>query len=66
MPIPELYHTCRKMLKELRPEERVTRIRNFNWLMVGLYGSRSVHLSKVAEKIPGAACPPSLAWRMRR
>jgi hypothetical protein len=54
------------MLRELRPAERVTRIRNFSWLMVGLYESRSVHLSKVAEKIPGAACLPSLTRRMRR
>ena len=66
MPIPELYHTCHQMLRELRPGERVTRIRNFSWLLVGLYESRSVHLSKVAEKIPGRACLPSLTRRMRR
>mgnify|MGYP001817572191 FL=1 len=66
MPIPELYHTCRKMLHELRPDERVTRIHNFSWLLVGLYESRSVHLSKIAEKIPGEACLASLTRRMRR
>jgi hypothetical protein len=66
MPMAELYHTCRKMLRELRPDERITRIHNFSWLLVGLYESRSVHLSKVAEKIPGAACLPSLTRRMRR
>ena len=66
MPIPELYHTCSKMLRELRPDERVTRIRTFSWLMVGLYESRSVHLSKVAEKIPGRASLPSLTRRVRR
>lgn len=66
MPIPEIYHTCHKMLRELRPDERLTRIRNFSWLMVGLYESRSVHLSKVAEKIPGTACLPSVTRRMRR
>ncbi len=66
MPIPELYHTCRKMLRDLRPDERITRIRNFSWLLVGLYESRSVHLSKVAEKIPGAAYLPSLTRRIRR
>lgn len=66
MPIPELYHTCHKMLRELRPDERVTRIRNFSWLLVGLYESRSVHLSKVADKIPGTACLPSVTRRMRR
>lgn len=66
MPIPELYHTCRQMLRVLRPNERVTRIRNFSWLLVGLHTSRSVHLSKIAEKIPGTACLPSLTRRMRR
>ena len=66
MPIPKLYHTCRQMLRELRPGERVTRMRNFSWLLVGLYESRSVHLSKVAEKIPGNAFLPSLTRRMRR
>ena len=66
MPIPELYHTCRKMLRNLRPDERVTRIRNFSWLLSGLYESRSVHLSKIAEKIPGAAYLPSLTRRIRR
>jgi hypothetical protein len=54
------------MLRELRPDERVTRIRNFSWLLVGLYESRSVHLSKVADKIPGTACLPSVTRRMRR
>jgi len=54
------------MLRTLRPEERVTRIRNYSWLLVGLYESRSVHLSKVAEKIPGSACLPSLTRRLRR
>jgi hypothetical protein len=54
------------MLQELRPDERITRIRNFSWLMVGLYKSRSVHLSKVAAKIPGAAYLPSMTRRLRR
>ncbi len=66
MPIPELYHKCHHMLRELRPTERVTRIRNFSWLLVGLYQSRAVHLSKVAENIPGSADWPSLTRRMRR
>jgi hypothetical protein len=54
------------MMKDLRPEERVTMNRNFSWLLFGLYKSRSVHLSKVAEKIPGAAYLPSVTRRMRR
>jgi len=54
------------MLRELRPDERITRVRNFSWLLVGIYESRSVHLSKVADKIPGTACLPSVTRRMRR
>lgn len=66
MPIRELYHICWKKMTGLRPGERITRIRNFSWLLSGLYASRSVHLSKVAEKIPGTACLPSLTRRIRR
>lgn len=66
MPVNKLYHTCQKMLRGLRPTERITRIRNFSWLMSGLYQSRSVHLSKIAEKIPGTACLPSAVRRLRR
>jgi hypothetical protein len=66
MPIPKLYHAFGQMLRGLRPGERITRIRNFSWLLVGLYESRSVHLSKVADKLPGKACLPSVTRRMRR
>jgi hypothetical protein len=62
----ELYHTFSQMMRELRPGERITRVRNFSWLLVGLYASRSIHLSKVADKIPGQACLPSVTRRMRR
>lgn len=53
MPITELYHTWKKKLTDLRPHERVTRLRNFAWLLSGLYLSKSVHQSKMAAKIPG-------------
>jgi len=36
------------------------------WLLVGLYQSRSVHLSKIAENIPGQATLPSLTRRLMR
>lgn len=66
MPIIELYHTWNKILKQMQPTERVTRTRNFTWLLVGLYQSRSVHLSKIAEKIPGMANLPSRIRRVSR
>jgi hypothetical protein len=62
----ELYHNWIQKINQIRPQERITRVRNFTWLLVGLYQSRSVHLSKIAEKIPSAACLPSLTRRIRR
>ncbi len=66
MPINELYHTLNYAVSQLRPKERVTRKRNFVWLLVGLFDSRSVHLSKVAGKIPGAAVLVSKTRRLQR
>ena len=66
MPIRELYHNWNQFVNRLRPAERVTRKRNFVWLLVGLYQSRSVHLSKIAEKIPGLTCLPSRVRRIQR
>ena len=37
---------------ELLPGERITRVCNLTWLIVGLYLSHSVHLSRVAAKLP--------------
>lgn len=66
MPMRELYHRWHKMVKEMRPEERITRTRNFAYLLGGLYQSRSVHLSKIADKMPGQANLPSKARRLGR
>ena len=52
MPINRLHGTLQRLLLQLRPAERVTRIRNWSRLLVGLCLSRSVHLSKIANKIP--------------
>ena len=66
MPHKELYHTWKQKLAELRPQERVTRLRNFTWLLVGLYYSRSVHQSRIAAKIPGRSRLPSKTRRLGR
>ena len=66
MPIKELYHTWNKLISDLRPNERITRKRNFIWMLVGLYQSRSVHTSKIAEKVPGVARLPSKTRRIQR
>jgi hypothetical protein len=47
MPTNQLYHTWIQRIRELRPEQRVTQVRNFVLLMYGIYQSRSVYLYPV-------------------
>jgi hypothetical protein len=61
-----LYHTWLQRICELRPHQRITQIRNFVWLMIGIYESRSVTLSKIACKIPGSAQLLSTVKRLSR
>jgi hypothetical protein len=51
---------------ELRPGQRITQVRNFVWLMIGIYQSHSVCLSKIALKIPGTAMLVSTTRRLSR
>lgn len=67
MPINRLHRSLQDLLVQLRPKERKTRIRNFSWLVAGLFLSRSVHLSKIANKIPTTkATLPSAIRRLSR
>ena len=66
MPINELYHNWMQQICELRPNQRITQVRNFVWWMIGIYESRSVHLSKIAGKIPGRAKLVSATRRLSR
>jgi hypothetical protein len=66
MSINQLYHTCFEQISQLRPGERVTRRHNLTRLMVGILKSRSVHLSKVANEIPGQAKERSVVRRLSR
>ncbi len=66
MPINHLYHTWIRQILELHPEERITRVKNFVWLMIGIYKSRSVYLSKIAGEIPGKAKLLSITKRLSR
>ena len=36
MPTTELYHNWNRRIRELRPDERITRVRNLAWLLVGI------------------------------
>ena len=66
MPINSLYHTWFRRIQELRPDQRITQIRNFTWLVLGIYQSRSVSLSRIAGKIPGLAKLVSTTRRLSR
>jgi len=66
MPTNSLYHTWIQQIREIHPTQRITRIKNFVWLMIGIYKSRSVYLSRIAGKIPGQAKLPSVVRRLAR
>ena len=66
MSINHLYHTWYKQIEQLRPGERVTRVRTLAWLLAGICRSKSVHLSQVALKIPGEAKTLSITRRLSR
>jgi hypothetical protein len=66
MSVNQLYHTWVNRILQLHPSERLTRVRNMAWLIVGIYQSKSVHLSKVATHIPGQAVVLSSTRRLDR
>jgi len=66
MPINQLYDTWKTRILELRPGQRITQIRAFVWLVIGIYLSRSVSLSRIAGKIPGEAKLTSATRRLSR
>ena len=66
MPINALYHTWFMKIRQLQPTERITRVQNFAWLLVGIHQSRSVYLSRIAAKIPGKAKLLSFIQRLSR
>jgi hypothetical protein len=61
-----LYHTMVGQIGKWLPSERITRVRNLALFLTGLYLSRKVHLSLIAEEwhLPGKT--PSLVNRLRR
>jgi hypothetical protein len=52
MSINRLYSIWHDRISQLRPGERRTRVRNMAWFICGIFHSGSVHLAKVARKIP--------------
>lgn len=66
MTINIIYHTWLEKLHQLREHENKARLRTFAYLMAGLYVSSSVHLSKIARKLPGKATNNSITRRLMR
>lgn len=66
MSINQLYHTLFEALRQLRPGERKNRLSAFVWFLVGMYQSRSVHLTRVGQKIPGQAKELSVFRNLER
>jgi len=66
MSVNRIYHTWLERIKQLRPKERISRVRNMAWLITGIYGSQSVHLSKIGNKIQGRASLSSHIQRISR
>ncbi len=66
MSINETYRTWIQRICELRPKQRKTQVQNFVWLLVGMFHSRSVSLSKVAGKVMSTAKNMSTVRRLSR
>jgi hypothetical protein len=66
MPINETYRTWIQRICELRPKQRKTQVQNFVWLLVGIFHSHSVSLSKVAGKVISQAKNVSTVRRLSR
>ena len=66
MPINETYRTWKARICQLRPKQRITQVQNFVWLVVGIYHSHSVNLSRIAGKVIGAAKNVSTMRRLSR
>ena len=66
MPANRLYHTWSDQIRQPCPTARNTLVHNFTCLLIGIYLSGKVHLSAVANKLPGSAKLPSTVQRLRR
>lgn len=66
MTIVQTYHIIVERLKQIVNNERITRIRGMAWLQSGILHSRSVHLNRIASKIPGKAKKVSVVRQLER
>ena len=66
MTVIHTYNTLKKKVRQVIPTGHAYRERNLAWFMTGVFHSNSVHLSKVANKIPGKAKRRSRTRRLNR
>ena len=66
MSVTQIYHIVMDAMRQLRPDERITRLRVSVWIIVGIYLKQAVHLRKIAGKIPGRATTNSKIRRVSR
>lgn len=66
MSIVQTYHIMLKRLQTIVTNERITRIRGMAWLQSGMLHSRSVHLTRIANKLPGRAKKLSRVRQLER
>lgn len=62
----KLHHTWFEKLRHMRSSEHRARLRTVTWMLVDVHRSRSVHLSKIAQKLSGAAQQKSKTRRLSR
>ena len=66
MPISKIYHTWKQKIRQIRPEERMSRVKTMAWLLAGIFVSQSVQLGRVASKVPGQTVRESVVRRLER
>jgi len=66
MPISKVYDTWKRKIQQMRPKERLSRVKTMAWLMAGIFVSRSVQLGRAASKLPGNATRTSVMRRFER
>jgi hypothetical protein len=66
MSISKIYDTWKRKIQQLRPKERISRVKTMAALISGIFVSRSVQLGRVASKLPGHARRNSVVRRLER
>lgn len=66
MSFNQTYHTWMQRIQQLRPGERITRVRNMAQLLAGICASRSVHVSQIASQVVSTATLLSVTRRLSR